>query len=225
MARPPRIEKLRHGKLLCGSVFRFFVETWNWLVGYVDNMKGDADVNPQAGHITIDRTDPDHPVIRFRADKVAGGKSVTPDDVSTEFIPEPEEGEEPTGDEGKLQIFDFNSNESDSPEGLADRLHADTETGDIKVQSGTNIMLLARRDGKIVYIPLSADGEDPEDEKPYDPENPDPCAHPGDNASGGATSESIDGGGAGGVDGGAGGVPAGGGEPHTGDDDCNCKKN
>lgn len=29
---------------------------------------------------------------------------VMPDDVSTEFIPEPEEGEEPNGDEGKLQI-------------------------------------------------------------------------------------------------------------------------
>lgn len=72
MARPPRIEKLRHGRLLCGSVFRFFVETWNWIVGYVDNMKGDADVNPQGGHITVDRTDPDHPVIRFRADKIAG---------------------------------------------------------------------------------------------------------------------------------------------------------
>ena len=71
MARPPRIEKLRHGRLLCGSVFRFFVETWNWLVGYVDNMKGDADVNPKAGYITIDRTDPDHPVVRFRADKAA----------------------------------------------------------------------------------------------------------------------------------------------------------
>ena len=156
-----------------------------------------------------------------------GGKSdsVTPDDVSTEFIPEPEEGEEPTGDEGKLQIFDFNSNESDSPEGLVERMRADTETGDISLESGTNIMLVGRRDGKIVYIPLSAGGKDPEDEKPFDPDNPDgDCGHPGDNASGGATSESIDGGGAGGVDGGAGGVPAGGGEPHTGDDDCNCDK-
>ena len=156
-----------------------------------------------------------------------GGKSdsVTPDDVSTEFIPEPEEGEEPTGDEGKLQIFDFNSNESDSPEGLVERMRADTETGDISLESGTNIMLVGRRDGKIVYIPLSAGGKDPEDEKPFDPDNPDgDCGHPGDNAPGGATSEGIDGGGAGGVDGGAGGVPAGGGEPHTGDDDCNCDK-
>ena len=66
MARPPTIAKLKHGKILSGSVFRFFVETWNWLVGYVDNMKGDADVNPQNGHIVVDRTDPDHPVIRLR---------------------------------------------------------------------------------------------------------------------------------------------------------------
>lgn len=152
-----------------------------------------------------------------------GGAPVVPDDVSTEFIPEPEEGEEPTGDEGKLQIFDFNSNESDSPEGLAERLHADTKTGDIKIQSGTNIMLLARRDGKMVYIPLTAGGTDPEDEKPYDPENPDPCAHPGDNAPGAETHS--DGGGGGGGGGGvpAGGVPAGG-DIHTGDDDCNCER-
>ena len=73
MARPQRLEKLRHGRLLCGSVFRFFVETWNWLTAYVDNMKGDAETDPQSGYITIDRTDPDHPVIRFRADKVAAG--------------------------------------------------------------------------------------------------------------------------------------------------------
>lgn len=147
--------------------------------------------------------------------------AVSPDDISIETIPPQEEGEEPTGDEGKLQIFDFDSNESDSPEGLAERLRADTETGDIKVQSGTNIMLLARRDGKIVYIPLSAGGKDPEDETPDDPENPGPCAHPGDNAPGAET----DSGGVvgGGVDGGAGGVPAGG-EPHTGDDDCNCER-
>ena len=149
-------------------------------------------------------------------------KGDDPDGISIERIPPPEEGEEPTGDEGKIQIFDFDNDESDSPEGLVERLKADTETGDIKLKRGSNIMLLARRDGKIVYIPLTADGTDPEDEEPYDPEN-DPCAHPGDNAPGGATSESIDGGGAGGVDDGAGGVPAGG-EPHMGDDDCNCEK-
>ena len=151
--------------------------------------------------------------------------AVSPDDISIETILPQEEGEEPTGQEGKLQIFDFDTNESDSPEGFVERLKADTETGKIKLESGTNIMLIARRNGKIVYIPLSADGEDPEDEKPFDPDNPDgDCGHPGDNASDGETSWRTDDIGAGGVDGGAGGVPAGGDEPHTGDDDCNCDK-
>ena len=99
MARPPRIEKLQHGKLLCGSVFRFFVETWNWLVGYVDNMKGDADVNPQAGHITIDRTDPDHPVVRFRADKAAGGAYGGDAAIPWSFDCTIEEGGEGEGEE------------------------------------------------------------------------------------------------------------------------------
>lgn len=149
-----------------------------------------------------------------------GGKSdsVTPDDVSTEFIPEPEEGEEPTGDEGKLQIFDFNSTESDSPEGLVERMHADTETGDISLESGTNIMLLARRDGKIVYIPLSAGGKDPEDETPDDTSSHDPCEHPGDGASADGGVPHGGGGGAASLDGG---VRADG-DTHTGDDNCNC---
>ena len=65
MARPAILQTLKHGKILCRDVFRFFVETWNWLVGYVDNMKGDADINPAQGHVVIDRTDPDRPVIRL----------------------------------------------------------------------------------------------------------------------------------------------------------------
>lgn len=65
MAKPPRLEKLKHGRLLSGKVFRFFVETWNWLVGAFDNMRGDADINPNEGMISVDRTDPDNLVIRF----------------------------------------------------------------------------------------------------------------------------------------------------------------
>lgn len=70
MARPPTIQKLRHGRLLSGNVFRFFVETWNWLTAYVDNMKGDLDVDPMNGVITVDRTQPEHPVIRLRKDRL-----------------------------------------------------------------------------------------------------------------------------------------------------------
>ena len=66
--RPQRLETLRHGRLLTGRVFRFFVETWNWLISYVDNLAGDFDVNPQTGHITVDRSKGDRPVIRLRPD-------------------------------------------------------------------------------------------------------------------------------------------------------------
>ena len=98
-------------------------------------------------------------------------------------------------------------------------MHADTETGDISLGSGTNIMLVARRDGKIVYIPLSAGGKDPEDETPDDTSSHDPCDHPG---GGGGVSPDDDGGGGAGGGGGGGGVPADG-DTHTGDDNCNCE--
>lgn len=142
MARPQRIEKLRHGRLLCGSAFRFFVETWNWLTAYVDNMKGDAETDPQSGYITIDRTDPDHPVIRFRADKAAGGggESVVPDDVSTEFIPDPPGGTPPDGDEGKLQIKEWRAGTPVSSYTVAQDIARDNADGNsvvVRSSSGT----------------------------------------------------------------------------------------
>lgn len=137
MARPPRIEKLRHGKLLCGSVFRFFVETWNWLVGYVDNMKGDADVNPQSGHITIDRTDPDHPVVRFRADKAAGG-GATPDDKSLDAT---------GGSDGKsLEIKAWGNQSRPASTAFAADMGATNPTGDMAV--------VRKTDGSLAYKPV-----------------------------------------------------------------------
>lgn len=65
MPRPPRVERLRHGRLLSGKPFAFFVETWNWLSRAFDNLKGDADTNGQNGHIHVDWTDSDSPVIRL----------------------------------------------------------------------------------------------------------------------------------------------------------------
>ena len=97
-------------------------------------------------------------------------------------------------------------------------MHADTETGDISLESGTNIMLVARRDGKIVYIPLSAGGKDPEDETPDDTSSHDPCEHSGDGASADGGVPHGGGGGAASLDGG---VRADG-DTHTGDDNCNC---
>ena len=49
-----------------------------------------------------------------------GGAGVTPDDVSTEFIPDPPSGTEPGGDEGKLQIKDWKNTSLVDPNSLAD---------------------------------------------------------------------------------------------------------
>lgn len=63
--RPATLQLLKKGKLICSAVFPLIVETWNWLVEAFDGLKGDYDVNPQDGYVTVDRTDPAHPVIRL----------------------------------------------------------------------------------------------------------------------------------------------------------------
>ena len=143
MARPARIEKLMHGRLLCGSVFRFFVETWNWLTSYVDNLKGDADVNPKNGYITVDRTDPDAPVIRLRADRLpkggSGGGGVTPDGASTEFIPHDSSQGADNSDEGKLQVKGWKTGAPSGSGSIADDMSGSTTPTDkviVRTSSG-----------------------------------------------------------------------------------------
>lgn len=70
MARPRILQQLTRGRLLTGRNFPWFVATWNWLTRYVDNLQGDADGRNEEGYITLDRSDPDNPVIRFRIDKL-----------------------------------------------------------------------------------------------------------------------------------------------------------
>lgn len=83
-----------------------------------------------------------------------GGTPVVPDDVSTEFIPEPEEGEEPTGDEGKLQIKGFKSGQPADTNTIAEYLMG-------TAQISGQIWLIVRgksTDGDLVlgYLPLDA---------------------------------------------------------------------
>ena len=126
-------------------------------------------------------------------------------------------------DENKLQIAHFNDDEKDSGKGLATRLKADTETGAI-TSDDNELMLLARKNGELIYVPLSGNGQDPPSD---DPSAPDPCDHDSGGGSKGGVTPDDGGGGHGGGGGGVGsdfmgGVFAGG-EPHTGDDNCNCE--
>lgn len=141
MARPPIVQKLRHDRLLCGAVFKFFVETWNWLTSWVDNAKGDAEVDPQKGYITIDRSNPDSPVIRFRADRLptSGGSAVVPDGKSTEYIHTPS-GQTPGADEGKLQVKGWKAGTPVSSYTVAQdiaRDNADSNSVVVRNSSGT----------------------------------------------------------------------------------------
>lgn len=64
MAKPPILQQLQKGKLLCDKTAPDFVATFNYSVNRLDNLKGDKDINPQNGVISVDNTDPEHPVIR-----------------------------------------------------------------------------------------------------------------------------------------------------------------
>lgn len=73
MAKPIAVQKLKHGKALCGKTFGGFVDTFNWLVDFCQSLKGDKDANQTTGTITLDRADPSAPVIRGTNAQVGGG--------------------------------------------------------------------------------------------------------------------------------------------------------
>ena len=75
MAKPIMMQTLGHGKLLTAKNFPQFVETWNYMNKRLENIRGDRDVNPETGHIKVDNTDPEHPVIRLEGK--TEGKSET----------------------------------------------------------------------------------------------------------------------------------------------------
>ena len=64
MHLPFQLQFLKRGKALCSAAFPTLVESWNWMASALSNMKGDHDVNQDDGHISVDWTAPDHPVIR-----------------------------------------------------------------------------------------------------------------------------------------------------------------
>lgn len=127
-------------------------------------------------------------------------------------------------DPNALQVKDFDNEESDGAQGLAERLEIRRdgagESANYRIVTRANdskVHLIARVNGKIKYIPLSGrDEKDPDEENP--PPDRDDCSHPGDddNLGGVSPDDSEPGSGSGG-----GGVGASGGL-HPGDDNCNC---
>ena len=72
--RPNNIQKIdamNQGKMLNKNNFPDFADTWNYITDFIDNLKGDADVQQgditsRTAHITVDKTKSDHPIIRFQ---------------------------------------------------------------------------------------------------------------------------------------------------------------
>lgn len=221
MARPKALQFLAHGKILCGTAFRFFVETWNYIVRRTDNLRGDKDENESEGYISVDNADPERPVIRLDGEKMSRlidsriDHCETTQDIQTDGDSIDANGGESGG---VLQVAHFNDDERDSGKGLASRLSV--KDGSI-VAEDDGLMLVARKDGKVIYIPMTGDGEDPDTSGEGD--SSDPCDHPGDKGNvGGVAADADDEHSAGGVAGGGdGGVGAEGGT-HPGDDNCNC---
>lgn len=141
---------------------------------------------------------------------IGSGSAADPDNASLD-----------TDNKGKYELYHFKDTEQDSGKGLAKRLKANPETGEITSDDNTGVMLVARKNGKVIYIPLSGDGEDPDEPQTSGGEQ---CDHDKTGGKEGGVSPSKErepGEPSGGVP--AGGVPAGGGDRHAGDDGCNCK--
>jgi len=81
--------------------------------------------------------------------------SVTPDEVSTEFIPDPAQGAEPDGDEGNLQIKGFKAGSpTDANNTIADYL-----SGGASLPSGGMQIVCRWTDSNgahLVYLPIAA---------------------------------------------------------------------
>ena len=183
---------LQHGKALYGRVFKGFVATFNWLVDFCGNLKGDADVNDATGKIVVDRTDPAHPVIRCTgctggSGGGGGGGGDSGGDIDWD------EGDDGTYVPSDEDILLFGGK-------------------DIRIDKDGNKIQISYDPGKEPDPGFSPDVED--DPCAHDPSGGAGGVSP-DDGDGGSS-----GGGAGGY-GGDGGVPADG-DSHTGDNNCNC---
>lgn len=177
------LQYLSHGKALCGRVFARFVETYNGLVDFCANLRGDDDVSPGAGRVTVDRSDPAHPVIRCKG---CGGNG----DASGG-------GGDPGGDPGGGAGGDTGGEETSS--GVTSVNGAD---GEVSVVGGKGIAVSTS--GKTITISYQ-EGKEPDEEAKS------PCDHDEGGGAGGGIMAGWGGGdyggGAGGVPAGGDGHP------------------
>lgn len=160
------LQRLKHDKVLNKKSFPNFVESWNFTIDRMMNLKGDKDVNPDIGAIEVDNTDPLHPVIRFNAISSDINDLDTPPDSndsenglsSVEWIwPETSSDiEEPTEGLDKrpkaFSLFNFGKEENDGTLSVNINQLSGTVTPESDLSGRYDF--LVRHDGVLKYMDL-----------------------------------------------------------------------
>ena len=108
---------MKHDRFLCKKTFPNFVDSWNYISNKVENLKGDADIISQygCGHIHVDNSDPEHPVIRC-VNLPKGGSGAV--DVDTDIAANPDSNsiQKVTQSYGDyIQLLNFASDQRKTP--------------------------------------------------------------------------------------------------------------
>ena len=139
----PALQYLRHGKALCGKVFKRFVETFNYHNDFIANLKGDGDLQKSDGCIEIDRTDPTHPVIRLNKQKLV--------------LPDPEQGGSPLP--GRFDIEIESDEEDETAPSTASFSNCYYDVGGKTYE--TSVEELELSGGEIIALKVTATGSSP----------------------------------------------------------------
>lgn len=198
---------LKHGKALCGKVFGQFVDTFNALVDMAVNVKGDADGNNGEGHVSFDRSDPLHPVIRCRGCE-GSGSDVTANEKSGLSVKDGEidlagrnEGDSfgirtltVKGAKGEVRAehkvigtedVDVTQLDEEDIEELKKDVKSEcvesvnSANGKLSVIGGKGVRVSTN--GKVIKITADAGKEEDDPEPEQEAEEGNPCDHPGNN--------------------------------------------
>lgn len=131
--RPAILCKLKKGLVIDAQ--QGFVETFNWLVDFVNNIQGDGNLDSGKDlRIVVDKTQDDRPVVRIEGEATGSGGSFDCDDISIE------------ASEGKAQIKGWDTASPALSQSLADSVMAESSSED---------MIVARcADGSLAFISL-----------------------------------------------------------------------
>lgn len=120
--------------MLTKKNFPTFVDTFNYMLGRIDNIKGDKDINPQNGVISVDNTDPDHPVIRCDVNKIPnvnGEKLVGDSDLDNASTYSVHVGKRSAEDGGETYatLYNFDQTPSESATATLDNNQGQYDVG------------------------------------------------------------------------------------------------